>query len=461
LYAKELVDIMRRLGVFENVFCENTHYQLITRSDQLIRLFFSEKVVLPEEIDLIWAVCNKLGHIHIKLEIYKIILDVLKVSYITMSDETKEYFIDKLKTVNPSDLIEKDIELITELGKKGGYQFRKPPDGFVKKSADFLWSIAVLDKEYPRIIAPAARKKFCEAVQNWEDPIKEIYVSQAIDNITSEKLPLQNLKIAKKLIEKMNTSQYPAGKRTRKDFLCDLIEHQDFITILIDDMENYITFANSVVEKGDLNPDTVKTYEHEGAHLFTHFKNVRSRLKILRNMLVYANAQMTAPQMERVYDIFVQKSALKVHDQNVFFWWFKLMINLEKGDHIEDNVMESLFRSKIVNSDLAMANDLKLNGFDSVIKLFIHTNAQSGNIIDLDPPKKKSATNNYMNNNWQNNYTYTSTYNYSSNTTTDSSYAKLKFDKFSINVPPKQLEGIHVLWRLLVVCETSYNSVLF
>jgi len=164
LYAKELIDILRRLGVFENVFCENTHYQLVSRSDQLIRLFFNEKAVIPEEIDLIWTVCNKLGNVNIKLEIYKIILDVLKVSYITMSDETKEYFIDKLKTVNPSDLIEKDIELITELGKKGGYQFRKPPDGFVKKSADFLWSIATLEKDYPRNIVPAARKKFCEAV---------------------------------------------------------------------------------------------------------------------------------------------------------------------------------------------------------------------------------------------------------------------------------------------------------
>jgi hypothetical protein len=60
-------------------------------------------------------------------------------------------------------------------------------------------------------------------------------------------------------------------------------------------MEAYITFANTVVEKGDLNLETVKTYEHEGTHLFSHFKNVRSRLKILRNILVYANAQMTAP----------------------------------------------------------------------------------------------------------------------------------------------------------------------
>lgn len=92
------------------------------------------------------------------------------------------------------------------------------------------------------------------------------------------------------------------------------------------------------------------------------------------------------------------------------------MINLEKGEHIEENVMESLFRSKIVNSDLGMAKDLRLNGFDSVIKLFIHSNAQSGTIIDLDPPKKRQhSTNNYMNNNWQNNYAYTSTTNYSSN----------------------------------------------
>lgn len=41
-----------------------------------------------------------------------------------MTDATKDYFIDKLSQVSPSELIEKDVEIVTELGKKLGATYR-------------------------------------------------------------------------------------------------------------------------------------------------------------------------------------------------------------------------------------------------------------------------------------------------------------------------------------------------
>ena len=58
------------------------------------------------------------------------------------------------------------------------------------KAAAFLWSIAVLERAYPRQIAEMARKKFCEQVQGWDDASKEGYVAQCLDNISSKKFPL-------------------------------------------------------------------------------------------------------------------------------------------------------------------------------------------------------------------------------------------------------------------------------
>ena len=78
-----------------------------------------------------------------------------------MTDGTKEHFIDKMASMSPTDVVEKDIEIVTELGKKGGIAFRSP-EGYVTKAARFLWSIAVLERNYPRKIAEMARKKFCE-----------------------------------------------------------------------------------------------------------------------------------------------------------------------------------------------------------------------------------------------------------------------------------------------------------
>jgi hypothetical protein len=124
-----------------------------------------------------------------------------------MTDSTKEHFIGKIASMHPDDLIEKDIEIVTELGKKGGVSFRQP-DGFVVKSANLLWSIAVMEKKYPMSTMKIARKKFCEQVKSWDDTYKESYIASCIDNISHNKLPLQNLKIAMKLIEKMNQNQY-------------------------------------------------------------------------------------------------------------------------------------------------------------------------------------------------------------------------------------------------------------
>jgi hypothetical protein len=41
-----------------------------------------------------------------------------------MTDSTKEHFIGKFASQHPSQLIEKDIELVQELAKKGAVAFR-------------------------------------------------------------------------------------------------------------------------------------------------------------------------------------------------------------------------------------------------------------------------------------------------------------------------------------------------
>ena len=123
LSNKDVIAALRELGVMEHIFGEKTHYQQVHRSQDLIRLFFNEKDIKESEIDMIWDVCGKQGQ-QIKLEIYKIILDVLRSAYSSMTDETKEHFIDKMAAMPPGQVIEKDIEIVTELGKRGGVAFR-------------------------------------------------------------------------------------------------------------------------------------------------------------------------------------------------------------------------------------------------------------------------------------------------------------------------------------------------
>ena len=57
--VKELIQVVRRLNVVEQVFGKRTHFQLIHRANELIKLLFNEKDILESEIDMIWDTCRK------------------------------------------------------------------------------------------------------------------------------------------------------------------------------------------------------------------------------------------------------------------------------------------------------------------------------------------------------------------------------------------------------------------
>jgi uncharacterized UPF0160 family protein len=117
-------------------------------------------------------------------------------------------------------------------------------------------------------------------------------VALCLDNIAHRRFALQNLKIAMKLIQKMNYSNYN-GKRTRADFARDLIETQDFVGMIIEDLSSYVDFSNTLVKRAVLTKENVKTLELDGNHLFTHFKNLNSRLKRLKTLLHIAREKLS------------------------------------------------------------------------------------------------------------------------------------------------------------------------
>jgi hypothetical protein len=417
----------------------------------LVKLFFSEKEeeVTKEEIDLIWNVCNKQGQ-QIKLEVYKVILDVFKsYSSSNMADETKEYFIDKLKEVPPAQVIEKDIQIVTELGRKIGVSYRQP-EAFVVKSAEFLWSVAILEKDYPKAIALKARKKFCDQVSSWEDSLKEDYVALCVQNIENDSHSLQNLKITTKLISKMSFSSYN-GKKTKNDFAKELIETKDFIWIIIKDLDRYTEYSNSLFKRGALTKENVKTFELEDNHFFTHYKNLNSRLKRIKALLHTAKMKLTSEQMESIWDIMVKKSELREHDQNVFFSWFKDLLEKDAKHVITEELTINLFRVKIVPSDLRLLKSLRVYGLACIVRLFVLVNEIKGNVLDLDPQKNKKANDSY----WQQNSYGYSPYQgggYGNNAYGNNSQeagTKPKFNRFRVNIMPAELEGIKILWSLL------------
>jgi hypothetical protein len=255
----------------------------------------------------------KMGH-QIQIELYKIILETLKTQYSDdgLSDSMKVYFISKLQSLDQESLTEKVIEIVTELCKRGGVNSN--PSDHIIQGAKFLWSLAVRDKECSAALAIQARKKFQEQVQYWADSSKEEYIALCIDNISSRKMSLQSLKMGFKLMEKLTQRIYNKDQNYREDFVRELVQSQDLVQIIIEDLKDYISFANELVRTKTVTEQQLKVMEHQGKHLFTHSKNIKSRLKRMARILQFAKVPLTITQIEEVWDVLVSKSVLKDQD---------------------------------------------------------------------------------------------------------------------------------------------------
>jgi hypothetical protein len=144
-------------------------------------------------------------------------------------------------------------------------------------------------------------------------------------------------------------------------------------------------FANTMVKKGELTSDNIKTLELGNNHHFPHFKNLGSRLKRLKALLLYSKSKLTSDQIFSIWDILVTKSELREHDQNIFFNWFKSLLGKEQKKFLTEDLMIDLFRQKIVQSDLNMLKSLRVNGLECIVRLFVLVNELQGNVLDLDP----------------------------------------------------------------------------
>lgn len=155
--------------------------------------------------------------------------------------------------------------------------------------------------------------------------------------------------------------------------------------------------------------------------------------------------------MESIWDIMVKKSELREHDQNVFFSWFKDLLEKDAKHVITEELTINLFRVKIVPSDLRLLKSLRVYGLACIVRLFVLVNEIKGNVLDLDPQKNKKASDSY----WQqNSYSY-SPYQgggYGNNVYGNNAQeagTKPKFNRFRVNIMPAELEGIKILWSLL------------
>ena len=136
---------------------------------------------------------------------------------------------------------------------------------------------------------------------------------------------------------------------------------------------------------------TVETYQlfAEG---YTHAKNLEVRLQgilfLLENALING-PRITAPQLERLWDILIVKSVIP-GDQNAFFRFFRRV--LQEKDWLDSSLVRQLFEQKF-EQNLDVITEISLDYFNCVQNMFLQINEfdNSITIIKHQVEEKKSS----------------------------------------------------------------------
>lgn len=220
-----------------------------------------------------------------KVEVYKILSE--SANY--LEDWIIVKFVEKLDKI-PSNLYQaRDIDLVYSFARN----MYKGTDA--KESAIFfLYQIAVNLKEgVPVALLKPARKNLTELLKNQSHELKEDYICRCIDRISDDKITsIQSIKILINLIKSMPKYSYTKSDKNlqQKEFMKELVQHQNLIMSLINDLKNYklrvVAYltdlkAECAKNKVAFNPEA----ELADAELFeegyTHAQNIQARLKAI------------------------------------------------------------------------------------------------------------------------------------------------------------------------------------
>jgi hypothetical protein len=89
---------------------QRTHAQLVSRSEQVLRLLMMSGALSEEDRELIWD-ASEINDGDLKIELHKVLIGAAA----DMKGRDREFFVEHVGRLQPSNIIDRHIELVTEI----------------------------------------------------------------------------------------------------------------------------------------------------------------------------------------------------------------------------------------------------------------------------------------------------------------------------------------------------------
>lgn len=120
------------LNAFEIIFSsKNFHLEILKRAEDVLRLYAQTQSLTPDMVNILWE--TRAMDETACLSVYSIIGECV----IGMNKSIVNCFVDKIKEINPMNMLLRDVELLHTIGRSGSHTSQ------ARYCADALWDIVI------------------------------------------------------------------------------------------------------------------------------------------------------------------------------------------------------------------------------------------------------------------------------------------------------------------------------
>ena len=262
--SKKIVELIKKNEIISEIFGANYHSQIISKSNEIIKLLLLENELNEDEMKLIWS-CTKRGDLEAKLTILNLLSE--------LAPHLKENYIEMLLNSIKSNVDEKQNKQEIELVFKLSTQYNNEKN--IENCCDYLCQCLLMSKN-TNIKNDPVMEKLLEIIEKDNKYLKKVF--DICENfIKRNEKTISSFSILFEMIGKF------WDEKNENEIIKDFIKDRHLLRLFEDNFKLYVEHTKNLLKKNNIfEADIIDKYIIDG---FSHLENIKKRMEIYPDLI--------------------------------------------------------------------------------------------------------------------------------------------------------------------------------
>ena len=319
----KIIDLIKKNEIISEIFGANYHSQLISKSNEIVKLLLIENELSEDDIKLIWN-CTKKGDLEAKLTILKLLSELAPY----LKENIIEMILNNIRSNVDIKYNEQEIELVYKLSTEA-----KGNEKNIELCCDYLCQCLLISSDSNIKNSPIL-VKLLEIIEKDKKYLKKVFnfCEKAIKN---NKKPLMSYSILFEVMDKFSKE---------KNEINDFIKDKHLLNLFEDNFRLYIRLAQEILTKNNINFSEGDAIDKYMINEFTHLDNIKKRIEVYCVLIKkYYTDYNFIPFLKEVLLI----NPVCPNDLLIFYDFIKKYFSDDNNKNLQDSIRKEKLREEI------------------------------------------------------------------------------------------------------------------